>query len=372
MKVVIAAGGTGGHFYPGLAVAKALIHEGNSVEFLVRKKDFVIPLLERETIPFVAISASGLERRLALKNILVPFKLLLGFIESFIFLSRKKPALLLVMGGYLSVPPALAAKLLFIPIILHEQNLKPGLANLLLSFFSEKVAVSFKDSERHFKGQAVFTGNPIRPEFNDLPSRAAAMVSWGLDPLKKTILVFGGSMGSKPMNTLVVEALSKLTEHTSQFQILHFTGASDRDRIQQEYSKILFPFHVEGYCHEMPKAYAAADLVISRSGASTISELLAVKKPAILIPYPYATGAHQSANAQVLGGSGAALVLEEKNLRNGELKYNLKRFMVDPSGLERMKMAYEKLNGNPSEAAGKILSVLQGVVKGPLINCWFV
>lgn len=372
MKVVIAAGGTGGHFYPGLAVAKALINEGNTVHFIVRKKDYVIPLLDREGIPYKTISAAGFNRKFDPKNILIPIKLVMGFVQSFLFLLTTRPALVLVMGGYLSVPPALAAKLLFIPVVLHEQNLKPGWANLILSFISSKVAVSFKDSERYFKGQAVFTGNPIRPEFRDLPQQPQATSAWGLDPSKKTILVFGGSLGSKPMNTLVVDALARLPEHAGQYQILHFTGPNDEARIREIYARLPFASHVAGYCHDMPKAYAAADLVISRAGASTISELLAVKKPAFLIPYPFATGNHQTANALVLVEGGVAQMVEEKNLKNGELKNHLKRFMMDPNAMHRMQAGYNRLNGNPFEAADKILNVLQGVVKGPLINCWFV
>src|SRR5262245_55773702 len=199
MNVLIVAGGTGGHFYPGLAVAKALIREGNSVQFLVRKNDYVIPLLERESITYVAISASGLQRRLDPRNLLLPFKLAAGFFQSIAHLSKKRPALMLVMGGYLSVPPAVAAKFLGIPVVLHEQNLKPGLANWMLSFVSHKVAVSFRESEKYFKGQAVYTGNPIRPEFAQLPTRESALAHWGLDSAKKTVLIFGGSLGSKPL-----------------------------------------------------------------------------------------------------------------------------------------------------------------------------
>jgi UDP-N-acetylglucosamine--N-acetylmuramyl-(pentapeptide) pyrophosphoryl-undecaprenol N-acetylglucosamine transferase len=372
MKVVIAAGGTGGHFYPGLAVAKALIREGNSVHFLVRKGDYVLPLLDRENIPYSTISASGFNRRMSLKHVLIPVKLTMGFLQSLFYFIKVRPALILVMGGYLSVPPALAARLLFIPVVLHEQNMKPGWANLILSFVSSKVAVSFKDSERYFKGQAVYTGNPIRPEFKDLPARDQAAAAWGLDPSKKTILVFGGSLGSKPLNTLMIEALSKLREHSGEYQILHFTGPSDESRVKEAYANLPFASHIEGYCHDMVKAYAASDLVISRAGASTISELLAVKRPAFLIPYPFATGGHQTANARVLVEGGVAQMVEEKNLAHGELKNHLKRFMMDPHSITRMQSSYDRMNGNPFQAADKILTVLQGVVKGPLINCWFV
>jgi len=234
------------------------------------------------------------------------------------------------------------------------------------------VAVSFPESEKFFKGLAVTTGNPVRPEFKSLPPRDQALQRWSLDANKKTILVFGGSLGSQSLNTLVLEALSKIEEHASQFQFLHFTGIQDEARVKEGYAKLKFQAHVEGYCHDMTQAYAASDLVISRAGASTISELMAVKKPALLVPYPFATEGHQSANAKVLSDVGVAVVAEEKNMRRGEMKNYLKRFMIDPHVFERMRLSYERFNGNPFQAADKILGVLQTVVNKPVVNCWFV
>jgi UDP-N-acetylglucosamine--N-acetylmuramyl-(pentapeptide) pyrophosphoryl-undecaprenol N-acetylglucosamine transferase len=372
MKVLVAAGGTGGHFYPGLAVAKALIREGNDVFFLVRKNDYVIPLLERESIPFVTIAAAGLQRRMSISNLFLPIKLALGFLEAFLHLVRLKPSLVLVMGGYVSVPPALAAKLLMIPVVLHEQNLTPGLANRLLSWVAAKVAVSFKDSEPYFKGMAVVTGNPIRPEFSALTDKAAAVQSWGLDPKKKTVLVFGGSLGSHSLNQLMVEALKQLEDFAGTYQILHVTGKSDEASIAAAYRELKFHHAVVDYCHDMPKAYSAADLIVSRAGASTVAELFTVKKPAILIPYPFATGDHQLLNARVLSDVGAGLVLEEKFLKGGELRNQLRRLMTDNGLLDRMSKGYERIHEDPLLAVGKIVTVLQSVVKGSLVNCWFV
>lgn len=331
MKVIIAAGGTGGHFYPGLAVARELIQSGSTVSFIIKKGDYVLPLLEREKIPFVAISAGGFKRSLHPKNILAVLKLIQGFFQAFRFLLKEKPSTLLVMGGYLSVPPALAAWILKIPVFLHEQNVLPGLANRCLSRLASRVAVSFPESLPVFGTKAILTGNPVRREFLTLPDQGTARKKWNLDPSKLTILIFGGSLGAHRLNQLVIEAIEQLPLYADRFQILHITGASDVTWAQSRYEKTPFRHYVDSYCHDMPSAYAASDLVIARSGASTVSELMVVKKPALFVPYPLATGGHQTANAKVLADRGAARIYEQKDLSNGELKVILEGHMAQPS-----------------------------------------
>src|SRR5258708_6835683 len=164
MRMVIAAGGTGGHFYPGLAVAQALRERGDHVEFIVRRNDYVAPLLERENFGQKEIFASGLNRSLHPKNIRALFKLAIGTLQCFFYFLKRRPQAVLVMGGYLSVPAALAAHRLKIPVLLHEQNVTPGLANQLLGRLASRVALSFEASRPFFKRAAVLTGNPVRIE----------------------------------------------------------------------------------------------------------------------------------------------------------------------------------------------------------------
>lgn len=179
MRIAIVAGGTGGHFYPGLAVAKKAQQEGHDVFFFLKKGDLVIPFLKKENFPFVSISAGGVARAFSLRNVATLVKLMRGFFESRKALTSNRPDVLLAMGGYLSVPPALAARSLSIPVFLHEQNAKPGWANRFLSKLSKRVAVSFEASLPIFGAKGIWTGNPVRETFFRLPSRQAAHKTWG-------------------------------------------------------------------------------------------------------------------------------------------------------------------------------------------------
>lgn len=356
--IVVVAGGTGGHFYPGLAVAKEIIKEGERVVFFIRHGDYVQPLLQRENIPFKTIHAGGLQRRLDPRNLLVPFKLVFGFLQAVQYLISERPRALLVMGGYLSVAPAVAARILGIPVVLHEQNVVPGLANKMLSVLASRVAVSFDASLSQFPEKGIVTGNPVRREFENLPDTADARRRFGLDPAKKTILVFGGSLGARRLNEMIAEALGALSASASSFQMLHVTGAKDFEATKARYAALPFKSAVLDYCHDMPGAYAASDLVIARSGASTVSELMVVKKPAVLVPYPYSTNAHQDANADVLVRLGTAEVYTEESLKKDGMKPVLKSFLENPARIEQLKANYSRLTVDPTRAASLISKLL--------------
>ncbi|MCG3203532.1 MAG: UDP-N-acetylglucosamine--N-acetylmuramyl-(pentapeptide) pyrophosphoryl-undecaprenol N-acetylglucosamine transferase [Elusimicrobia bacterium] len=359
MKILIAAGGTGGHFYPGLAVARELLLRQDSVFFIIKKGDYVRPLLDRENIPYFAISAGGFKRSLHPANILVVLKLIFGFFESLRLLIKIKPNRLLVMGGYLSVPPALAARCLKIPVFLHEQNAIPGLANRCLSWLAAKVAVSFPSSKDVFGKKAVVTGNPIRKEFLSLPNPSDARKRWGLVPGNLTFLVFGGSLGAHRVNQLVIESLEKLTSFVDQFQFIHITGPSDVAWAQSHYKSNGFHAYVDSYCHDMPSAYAASDFVIARAGASTVSEIMVVKKPALFIPYPLATGGHQTANARYLADQGLAVIYEQKNLAGGEFVGILKNLMEFPAQWQSWWGKNPQMEINPAKSASMIADLVR-------------
>ncbi len=361
LKVLIVAGGTGGHFYPGLAVAKACMAEKDTVHFVIRQGDYVEPLLQREKIPYSSIMAAGLARRLTPKNISVPFKTLGGFVQSLVLLQRIKPDHVVVMGGYLSFPVSVAAWLLRIPVLLHEQNAVPGLANRMLSHFARKIALSFSESSSYFGAKGQVTGNPVRPEFTDLPSVTKSRLSFGFSPMKPTFLVFGGSLGAQRLNRLSSQALTMLVTEKFVFQVLHFTGAADEKEIRDVYAKAGVAHHVMAYSHDMPMAYSAADLVICRAGASTISELIAVKRPAILVPYPLATGGHQTANARVLVGIGAAECYEQKDLTPERMRDILKSYLTSPERLTSMTKRFSTLSWDLFGAAREIRRMLETI-----------
>ncbi|MCB4756022.1 MAG: undecaprenyldiphospho-muramoylpentapeptide beta-N-acetylglucosaminyltransferase [Elusimicrobia bacterium] len=358
MKVLIAAGGTGGHFYPGLSAGKSLRDRGAEILFVVRKKDFVIPLLQKEKIPFATISAGGFVRRFRCGNMFSLAKLAWGWGESLVLLARYKPDWVLAMGGYLSVPPALAARLFRIPVLLHEQNITPGLANRLLDRLATKVALSFEESRKYFRSPVSVTGNPVRPEFKALPDRGAVCSQWGLDPQKMTMLVFGGSLGAHRLNELIVEAVTSLKDRKGSFQVVHFTGTKDAHSVREAYEKNGISSKVDAYCHDMPAAYSVADFVVCRSGASTVAELIVVQKPAVLVPYPLATEAHQLTNAKLLSEAGAAEVVEEKGLDGARLASYLRRFLDDKNGLLKRRQQYGRFQIDPLAAGDKIADLL--------------
>lgn len=354
MRVWVVAGGTGGHFYPGLAVAKEFLSQGDSVRFLVRKNDFVLPFLTRENIPFTEISAAGFRRSLHPLNTMVPFKLVWGFVQSFFALLHYRPELVVVMGGYLSVPPAVSAWFFRIPLLLHEQNVLPGLANRFLSVLAKKVAISFPDSQSTFGSKAVVTGNPLRPEFKIRPEKKAALSSFRLESGRVTILVFGGSLGARVVNRTVLDVLKSHSDWAEKIQLIHFSGKSDEVFVQKAYESLPFLYFCSGYCHDMVSAYAAADFVVCRSGASTITELIAVQKPAFLIPYPYATADHQMKNAVVLAQVGAAEVCREGPELRNSLEKSIKNLVENRMELERQQKAYSHVGLDPMAAAEKI------------------
>lgn len=364
MKIGIVAGGTGGHFYPGLAVAQLLLSYGHQVFFVIKKDDYVKPLLERERIPYWAIRSAGLQRRLAPSNLLIPFSLLQGWWQSRAMLKAQRPDALLVMGGYLSVPPAIAARQMKIPVVLHEQNVIPGLANKMLSRLASRVAVSFAPGLAVFGAKGVLTGNPVRSHFRSLPSAIQARLQFNLDPHKRTLFVFGGSLGARRLNELITDALDRLPAYSDRVQILHITGKDDIERMRSRYANMKFGFFVESFCYDMAAAYAASDGIISRAGASTVAELLVVDKPALLIPYPLATDDHQTANANVLVARGNAELHQQRDLNVDKVTALLERFFEDKNAWKRL-VDTPLSEVNPLESSGRIVNILSDVIQRP-------
>jgi len=312
MKILIAAGGTGGHLYPGLAVARAL--SGHDILFVVRRGDLGRDILKKEGFAVEEISGQGLPRSLSPKLFTFPFVFIQGWLDTWSLLKRYRPDRVLGMGGYLSVPVVMTAHALGIRTMLHEQNVFPGLANRLLSRWADSVAISFPASQPYFKGKNVWvSGLPIRREIGRI-DKTAARASLGLTKDLTTFLVFGGSLGAAKLNSTVVDAWPLLIQKNIPFQVLHVTGAKDFDRVRKLYEGLQICAQVLPYCHQMAEAYAAADAVICRAGASTIAELQAAKRPALLIPYPYASNNHQLYNAQVLEKRGQAKVISDQAL----------------------------------------------------------
>jgi UDP-N-acetylglucosamine--N-acetylmuramyl-(pentapeptide) pyrophosphoryl-undecaprenol N-acetylglucosamine transferase len=312
VKILIVAGGTGGHLYPGIAVARAL--SGHEVRFVVRRGDLGRDILTKEGFKVEEISGQGLPRSFSLKILTFPFNFLHGWGEARRLVDEFRPACVLAMGGYLSVPVVMQARHFGIRTLLHEQNVYPGLANRLLSRWADAVAVSFPASVSYFKGENVWvSGLPIRPDIGHI-SPADGCKRFNLELDVPTYLVFGGSLGAQRINTLAVSSWELLLKQDRKFQVIHITGTKDYERTEMRYRSLGMTARVLPYCHEMAYAYAAARSVLCRSGASTVAELMAARRPALLVPYPHASNNHQLYNAQIIEKAGWGRVVLDPEL----------------------------------------------------------
>lgn len=342
-RVLIAAGGTGGHFYPAIALAKKLRERNVDVLFVIKENALTVESLKKENLRYRSISVAPWLGQSLFK---LPFLLLstLGAARECSRILRDfRPQRTVGFGAYISFPAVLASYFAGIPVLIHEQNPAPGWANRASGFLAKKVAVSFEETLRHFGDKAVLTGNLVREELFR-GDRAAALAKFGLKPDRKTLFVFGGSAGAKSINRAVTAALPKLEALRNRIQFLHLTGSSEETKaVTEKYRELNFHAAVRDYSHEMDSGYACADLVVSRAGATTLTELAALRIPAIVVPYPFA-GAHQEKNARVLTEVGAAILVRESENFEAELAARLQEILNAPEKLARMASAYQKFS----------------------------
>jgi UDP-N-acetylglucosamine--N-acetylmuramyl-(pentapeptide) pyrophosphoryl-undecaprenol N-acetylglucosamine transferase len=308
MKTVIAAGRTGGHIFPGIAIAEAIKDES---DILFVGERGAVSLVRREGFRYYELSGVSWKRELLSANTVeVVCSSLVAIGKSLYILMREKPDVVVGTGGYSSLPAVLAAYLLRIPTIVCEQNVRMGLANRILSQIATKVALSYEETERVPRNrEAVFTGNPVRKRIGNI-SRSDGLSYFGFSD-EKTILIMGGSQGSSAINRVVLESVKEL----GSFQLIWLTGDKDYSEIRAKVMDIksvrVFPF-----LYEMEMAYSVADLCICRAGATTLAEMAVCGIPAVIIPYPYATDDHQLLNAKRYKNG---YVVEERELTKERL-----------------------------------------------------
>ena len=296
-KILIMAGGTGGHIFPALAIAKELKERGAVVEWLGGKNAMESRLVPRHGYKFHGVSSSGLRGKNLLVILKAFFLLGCGFFQTVIIFIKYRPNIAIGMGGYASGIGGLTSKLFFVPLFIHEQNSIPGTTNRLLSRLASKCFQAFEDTFPESAG-AITTGNPIL--FNPIPKNRPKSV--------KNLLVLGGSLGAKKINQTIPQIKTCVN-------IWHQTGENHLEEVRVLYKKSQhYGAKIEPFIENMAEAYAWADLVISRAGAMTISELIASNSLAILIPFPYAIDNHQKINAEILSKNEAGILLEEENL----------------------------------------------------------
>ncbi len=338
-KIVIAGGGTGGHLFPGIALARSLMKYDPEfqITFVGTERGIESKVLPKEGLNLKTIDSAGLLGKKGIKRWTGWLKLPVSLAQSLTLLIKEKPALVIGVGGYVSGPVALAAKILFIPILIHEQNTIPGVTNRLLGKIVNKVAISFREGEKFFpKEKVVFTGNMIREEFSNAfePKTPAKG--------KITVLLLGGSQGAHSINKAMMEALAFLESVKNQLTFIHQTGETDETEIKSCYQKKGFEAEVSAFIFDMAKQYQKASLVICRAGATTLAELTAMGKASVLIPFPYAAHNHQEHNAQTLVKAGAAQMILDREVNGEKLADSILYALKNPEeNIERSKKSFQ-------------------------------
>jgi len=363
MKIIIAGGGTGGHLFPALALAKEMIkmNADASVTFVGTARGLEARVIPREGYDIRFIRSEGLVGKGIFKTVKSLMKVPVSLKDSRDILKDIKPDLVLGVGGYSSGPVVLCAKMMGIPTIIHEQNTIPGFANKVLGGFVDTVAVTYHESVKYFPAYKTYiTGNPIRAEILT-GSRDRGCENFSLDRDRFTIFVFGGSLGASSINKAVAEALTYLEPLKGQIQFLHQTGERECDSVKEIYRSKEFRGTVIPFAYEMADAYAVADLIISRAGATTLAELTACGKAAILIPYPYAAANHQEVNARKLWDIGAAQMILERDLNGKTLADLIKHLLEEPDAIGEMERISKSLGSG--DAARKVVELMMGLLK---------
>lgn len=354
MRVLIAGGGTGGHLFPGIALAEEIVtrHPKNDVVFVGTDRGLEARVVPQNGFVFEAIKSRGLKGMGFFKLLLGLLLLPVSFFSAFGLLRKYRPDVVVGVGGYSSGPVVLMAWLMRIPTAIQEQNALPGLTNKVLGKFVDAIFVSFEAAIRFFPQKRAHTlGNPIRRGLleNFLRSKVAHE--------RFTLLIFGGSLGARGINSRVIEALPHLEDLKNQVHIVHQTGKGDLETVKKGYADQNFAAEVREFIDDMAGAYLGADLVLCRAGATTVAELTVCKKASILVPFPHATDDHQAVNAKALVDAGAALMFREAELTGERLAATIRELKADPARLAKMERAAGNL-GRP-EASREIADVLQ-------------
>jgi len=327
--LLVMAGGTGGHVFPGLAVADTLQAEGWQVSWLGTRDRMEAELVpehgyEIDFIDIAGVRGNGIKRLLK-----APFQIIKSIVQARAVLKKRHVDLVIGMGGFASGPGGIAAWLMGIPVILHEQNAAPGMTNRILARFSKKVLMGFSGS---FDGEkAILVGNPVRQSLLELPEKK---ISGQDEPLK--LLIIGGSLGARVLNELLPSVVSRF-QH-GQLKVIHQSGKGNDQHLKQAYQGMSVDVDVQPFIKDMNAAYGWADLIICRAGALTVSEVAVVGLPAIFIPLPHAVDDHQTKNAQDLLEKEAAVLIPQNELNEDKLSDYLQTFSQNRTLLETMSL----------------------------------
>lgn len=356
MRILLTGGGTGGSVVPLLAITKEYKKQNPEVEFLFVGTKKGIPekeLVRIYNIPYQGIHCGKLRRYFDWRNFFDPILLWLGVIESFFIINKFKPNIILSAGSFVSVPVVWLGWVLRIPILIHQQDIVPGLANLIMAPFATKITVTFEKSLADFpRKKTILTGNPVRSEIMN-GDKKGAIKKFGLEENLPTLLVVGGGTGAQKINEMIYQIIPELTKFC---QVIHLTGKNKYLKSSAQYSATKRYHPYEFLTTEMADAYAVADLVISRAGMGVLTELMALAKPAILIPIP---DSHQEKNAQFFADKKAVYVLWQKYLTPQFLFEKIRELILNKGELDKLSQNIKKLF--QPEATKKIIEEIEKI-----------
>jgi len=331
MKVIIAGGGTGGHLFPGIAVAREIQRRDpqSKILFVGAEQGIETRIVPREGFELRTLSLGGIKGVGAARQARNLVGMMSGVFKAQSILRRFKPDVVIGVGGYASFPILGAATLGGYPTVIMEQNAIPGLANRVLGKWVDFAAVTDERTQGYFGTRAVVTGNPVRPEFKSIQPKQH------VPPY--TILIFGGSQGAQSINRAAIDALDDLSDWKDRLRFVHQTGERQLEDVQRAYSSKGFIADVRAFFSNFHEQYAAADLIIARSGATTVAEIKAAGRAAILVPFPFATDDHQTKNARAMADENAAILISNSDLNGKRLAGTIRELMGDANRLAEIE-----------------------------------
>lgn len=355
MRFVIAAGGTGGHLFPGLAVGEALLAGGHEVMVLISEKEIdALATQGRTEFRIERVPGIGVQSKSPLALLRVALKFRAGLAQVKARYRDFAPDAVLGMGGFTSTGPILAGRSRKVPTFVHESNAIPGKANRLNARLVTRVLLGFAECAKFFPaGKCEVTGTPVRSSLQKL-AKADALAAFQLTPDRPTLLIMGGSQGARGINQAMINALSRIAEKP--LQVIHLSGKMDEELLRGSYRSAGIPAHVAAFHHRMEEAYSAADFTVARSGAASLTELAHFGLPGVLIPYPHAAEDHQTFNAEIFARAGAATLLSEREITGETLAEKLRWFLDDPARLAEMSARSASLA--PHQAAERVVEII--------------
>jgi len=351
LRIVIAGGGTGGHLFPGIAVAQEFgtRNPASRIIFVSTGNPLERSVLSKTGYTLQTVAAAGIKGRGLWNQIKSVAKIPKGILEANRILKNFAPDLTVGLGSYSAGPVVFAAWLRRIPIVIHEQNILPGITNRILSRFANRIYISFENTRSHIDPRKIrWTGNPVRQEILDSGHRSIDIKTHESDAKPFTVLIIGGSQGAHKINMAVIAALDHL-RHLKYLHFIHQTGQADELLVREAYRRSKVSGTVQAFFDNMAEQYGRADLIICRAGATTVAEITALGKPAIFIPFPFAADNHQVLNAGSLSDEGAAEMLIEKDLNGKVLSEKLNNYAAHPAELQNMSARAKQL-GKPDAA----------------------